>query len=316
MFEDLARSHQAFEHLLDHDILNQLTVYNNKFFALSNLSLPVDFSTVQKKLQPRCAEVEQKWDLLQQDIQAEMTTIENRLAQLAVEKSLTTRIHWVRRLRCNYDFYRDHRNISVGKEEIETLKFEIVKHLPGGYYPVALLGLDHRVPEILTHLSNHSNPLYVADIYEESFVLLDQLPSKVKKRTIVRCLGKEDNQTGLHNVLPMNQFGFVLAWNLFNYFTEEVMQDWLEQIAQLLRPGGRVFFTYNNCLDPTNAHYVDVCRNGFAIPSRIEMIAQQLGLEVQEFNRLQSTHWAVLSQPGEFRSIRVTPGVGQIMIKN
>lgn len=316
MFADLARSHQVFDYLLDQDILQRLSVYHNKFFALSGSNPPAGFSEVQKKLQPRCAEIEQKWDQLQQDIRAEMIAIENHMVDLAFEKKLTTRIHWIRRLRCNYDFYRDHRNIALDTHDVEQIKFEIIKHLPEIYCPVALLGLDHRVPDLLKHLANHGNPLYVADIYEESFSLLDQLPGRVKNRVIVKCLGKEDNQAGLQNVLPTNQFGFVLAWNLFNYFTEELIRDWLSQINQLLRPGGRVFFTYNNCLDPVNAGFIDVHRNGFMIPSRLALIAQETGMDVCEFGNIQSTHWAVLSHPGELRSIRVTPGVGQIMIKN
>ena len=315
MFEDLARSHQVFDHLFDRDILQKLSAYHNKFFTLSGFALPDEFSAVQKKLQPQCAEIEQKWDQLQKDIQAEMIAIENRMANLAFEKKLTTRVHWIRRLRCNYDFYRDHRNIALEKEDVEQIKFEIIKYLPEGYCPVALLGLDHRVPELLKHLANHGNPFYVADIYGESFSLLEHLPGRIKNRVIVRCLGKEDNQVGLHNVFPSGQFGFVLVWNLFNYFTEELIREWLEQINQLLRPGGRVFFTYNNCLDPVNAHFIDVQRNGFMIPSRLELIAQETGMQVCEFGHIQSTHWAVLSRPGEFRSIRVTPGVGQIMIK-
>jgi SAM-dependent methyltransferase len=316
MFEDLARSYQAFEHLLDQDILTKLIAYHNKFFSLSNLSLPADFTNVQKNLQPRCAEVEQKWDQLQKDIQAEMNTIEGRMIALAVEKKLTTRIHWTRRLRCNYDFYRAHRNITLENEDVETIKFELAKHLPQGYYPVALLGLDHRVPDFLRYLSNHSNPFYVADIYNESFELLNRLPDRSKNRTIIRCLGKEDNQVGLDNVFPTEQFGFIMAWNLFNYFTEDVMKEWLEQIGCLLRPGGRVFFTYNNCLDPHNAKCIDLIRNGFTVPSRVAMLSQSAGLDVVEFDHIQSTHWAVLAKPGEFRSIRVAPGVGQIMIKN
>lgn len=313
MFRDLAQTHRAFGHLLDQDILNRLTAYHGKFFSVTDQALPTD---AQKKLQPRCADIEQRWEQLQKDIQTEMVTIENQMASLALEKKLTTRTHWLRRLRCNYDFYRDHRNITLEKEDIEALKFEIIRHLPQGYYPVSLLGMDHRVPEILIHLATYSNPFYVADIYQESLTLLNHLPDKAKQRTIARCLGKEDNQIGLNNVLPVGQFGFIMVWNLFNYFTEEVIQEWLEQINLLLRPGGRVFFSYNNCLDPDNAHFIDVQRNGFTIPSRLALMAQTIGLEIQEFNHIQTMHWAVLSKPGTFHSIRSTPGVGQIMIKN
>ncbi len=315
MFEELAKSHQRFKNLLNQEILDQLSAYHNQFFNLAPLPLPESFMNFQTKLQLRCAEIEQQWHQMQKDIEQQVDLIENQLVDLAIEKKLTSRVHWVRRLRCNYEFYHNHRNITLENESIEQIKFEIVKHLPVGYYPVALLGLDHRMPHLLKYLSSHANPFYIADIYQESFALLDQLPGKAKQRALVHLLGNEDNQVGLHNVMPHNQFGFIMAWNLFDYFTEEVIKEWLEQIVVLLRPGGRVFFTYNNCLDPTNAAFIDLTRNGFTIPSRLTVIAKEVGLEVCEFESIQSAHWAVLSKPGTFQSARATPGTGKIMIR-
>ena len=316
MFEVLSRSHQTLYLLQDRDILHSVEQYHQRLLRLfANNSAVGDFAAIQSQFQVRCAAVEQQWGSLQQDIKQQMNLLENQLANLALEKRIHTRHHWLRRLRCNYDFYHNHRGLTTEPEDQENLKRLLLGSLPGGYYPMCLLGLDHRNPWVVQELCYYSNPLYVADIYQEAFAVLDQFNPQVKNRILTSVLGREDNDVGLHNVFPQEQFAFVCVWNLFNYFSEQVMQEWLDQICLLLRPGGQVLATYNNCLDPINARFVDLSRNGFCMPTRLTLMANQAGLQVQQFGSINAVHWVLLTKPGTLSSIRVTPGTGQIMTK-
>lgn len=316
MFETLARSHQILSLLYDQKILSDIQSYHQQLLRLfAHNQANSDLATVQSQFQVRCAGIEQQWIDLQHDIQQQLDRLENQLADLALEKKIHTRQHWIRRLRCNHEFYHTRRELVAEPEDFANLKHLLLNFLPQGYYPVCLLGLDHRHPWVVKELQYYSNPLYVADIYEESFTVLDQFNATVKNRILTSVLGCEDNTLGLHNKFPVNQFAFVCVWNLFNYFTEEVMQQWLNEISLLLRPGGQTFVTYNNCLDPINAHFVDLGRNSFVIPTRLAMMASRAGLEVNTFGSVSSIHYVVLTKPGSLSSIRVVPGVGQIMTK-
>ena len=47
--------------------------------------------------------------------------------------------------------------------------------------------------------------------------------------------------------LPDNQFGFVFAYNYFNHKPMPIIERFLTEFYQKLRPGGSVLMTYNNC---------------------------------------------------------------------
>lgn len=316
MFEALARSHQTLSLLCDQKILRGIEQYHQqllRLFAANPAS--GDLVSVQSQFQVRCAGIEQQWTDLQHDIRQQLDRLENQLSDLASEKKIHTRNHWIRRLRCNHEFYHTQRELAAEPEDFVELKHFLLTLLPQGYYPVCLLGLDHRHPWVAKELHYYSNPLYVGDIYQESFTVLNQFNTTIRNRILTSVLGSEDNTVGLHNTFPINQFAFVCVWNLFNYFTEEVMQQWLDEIALLLRPGGQVFATYNNCLDPTHAHFVDLGRNSFTIPTRLSAMAARAGLESKTFGSVNSIHYVVLTKPGVLSSARVVPGVGQIMTK-
>ena len=49
------------------------------------------------------------------------------------------------------------------------------------------------------------------------------------------------------SILPQNQFGFVLCWEIFNFLSLEKIEQHIRQVFDLLRPGGVFMFSYNNC---------------------------------------------------------------------
>ena len=55
---------------------------------------------------------------------------------------------------------------------------------------------------------------------------------------------------GTEKALPSKQFGFVFGANFLNYLPMEGIQSVMQEVHDLLRPGGVAIFTYNNCEFP------------------------------------------------------------------
>ena len=88
------------------------------------------------------------------------------------------------------------------------------------------------------------DPLYVVDIHQE---FLDSTKKQFNEFYATKRLRPYliKNNYDL-SALPQQQMGFVLAWNIFNYFPLEGIKEYLKEISKLMRPGGVLLFSYNN----------------------------------------------------------------------
>ena len=105
--------------------------------------------------------------------------------------------------------------------------------------------------------------------------------------------------------LPAGQFGLIYAFHFFEYRPWPVLQQYLNECFELLRPGGVLAFTYNNC-DLANRvgkveHYF-----GCYTPGRmVRDYANELGYDIIfDIDDNSDTSWIELRKPGKFSSIR------------
>lgn len=112
--------------------------------------------------------------------------------------------------------------------------------------------------------------------------------------------------------LPQKQFGFCFLYNFFNYRPIEIIDQWLEEIHALMRPGGVLFFTFNDC---DQAHGVALAESGFMnyTPSRyIRQKLLALQFDIQEhYHGPNDIAWIEAKVPGEITSLRG----GQVLAK-
>lgn len=106
-------------------------------------------------------------------------------------------------------------------------------------YPALQIGCSD--PELVGAMVA-ADPLYVVDPYREFLFELDRHFTDAYVRRMRKY------QVVKHNLgmLPQNQFGFVFSWGYFNLISIISMKQYLEQIFDLLRPGGVFLFSYNN----------------------------------------------------------------------
>jgi predicted methyltransferase len=105
--------------------------------------------------------------------------------------------------------------------------------------------------------------------------------------------------------LPDNQFGFCLVYNFFNYKPQEIINQYLTEIYQKLKPGGVVAFTFNDC-DHSGAAALAERSFMCYTPGRVVLAhAQAAGFQVRQRYRMNnSTTWIELQRPGQLTSLK------------
>jgi SAM-dependent methyltransferase len=158
------------------------------------------------------------------------------------------------------------------------------------------------------------DPLYLVD---HNLELLEPCVAQfhpVYQRRL-RCYAVNDWQNGtiLHH-FPDNQFGFVLAYNYFNFKPLKLIQQYLDELITKLRPGGTLIMTYNNC---DWAHNVALAEKNFMCytPGRLIVAhAQNIGFEIAEQHHDHADlHWISLRRPGKLTSIRAAQVLAKIV---
>jgi hypothetical protein len=161
------------------------------------------------------------------------------------------------------------------------------------------------------------DPLYLVASCQE---LLDpavlRFNDQYQRRLRTYIINEQINDPILTN-LPDNQFSFCLVYNFFNYKPKELVNQYLTEIFDKLKPGGVVAFTFNNC-DRAGATKL-VERNFMCYtPGRhILAYASDLGFQIKkQYNIDDSNTWVELCKPGVLTSLKGGQSLARILYKD
>lgn len=116
--------------------------------------------------------------------------------------------------------------------------------------------------------------------------------------------------------LPDSQFAYCLVYNFFHYKPLEIVQTYLKEIWQKLKPGGEFAFTFNNC---DTAGATELAERSFMCytPGRLVMQhAADLGFELRQRYQIDSAcTWVELRKPGSLQSLRGGQALARINAK-
>lgn len=208
----------------------------------------------------------------------------------------------------NSEFVRSTRQIR-SDEEFETVLTQRINLHSGWQYPALEIGCRDGA---WTKLLVASDPLYVADLFEEF------LDSAVKQFTPI-YQGRIRRYL-IHDFftiknLPKNQFGFIFSYNFFNYLSLDSIKQFLIQSMDWLRPGGTIIFTYNNADLPAAAAYAESYFMTYVPKSILIPMAESLGYEtVFSYDNDPAFSIVEFKKPGELKSIKVGQTIGEIKI--
>ena len=171
---------------------------------------------------------------------------------------------------------------------------------------------DWRVPGMIIRPGNEDfiqelvplDPLYIVDHDMDLITPSTGKFNEVYQRRLRPYVVTETDPEIL-GALPNNQFGFVFAYNFFNYKPFEVLQRYLSEIYNKLRPGGVFIMTFNDC---DRGHGVALFESKFMCytpRSHVAKFAEQVGFDIAyNHTGLGNLSWIELTRPGKIISLR------------
>jgi hypothetical protein len=159
------------------------------------------------------------------------------------------------------------------------------------------------------------DPLYVVD---ENLVLLDCIKSKWNEvyQSRLRYSIIDDSSDIIFKTIPKNQIGFILVTDFFNYKPIEVIKNYCTEIFDLLKPGGIMLFTYNNCNLANAVRNFEKVLYSYTPGSLVIPMLELINFElIKTFNDSNTnTNWVVVKKPGILSSLRGGQCLGEINI--
>lgn len=160
------------------------------------------------------------------------------------------------------------------------------------------------------------DPLYIVDTMPELISpSVEKFTLEYQRRLRTYVVNDYRDARPLHQ-LPDNQFGFIFAYNFLNYKPLPVIERYIRDIAQKLRPGGHAVFTFNDC---DYAQGVGLAENSFMCYTpghRVQKIVTDAGLEIDTYQHDEyDLAWMDVRRPGDIFSMRGGQTLAKIIPK-
>ena len=161
------------------------------------------------------------------------------------------------------------------------------------------------------------DPMYFVDTQDSLLELTESWFTPQYQARLRRYVVDEYNDQPLFVNLPANQFGLIYAFHFFEYCAWPALQKYLKECFSLLRPGGMLTFTYNNCDLWRQVGMVEHYSGCYTPGRLVKSYVQELGYEIVfDFDDDTNTSWLELRRPGDYSSIRGGQTLAAILQKH
>jgi len=172
----------------------------------------------------------------------------------------------------------------------------------------------------LTDALTACDPLYLVDLNKELLTVAETKWTPEYQRRLRYYTVNENDKTIFHQ-LPQAQLGLIVAVDFFNFRPLKLIEHYLNEFFGLLRPGGVVIFTYNNCDFSTSVVNFENCYNCYTPGRQIKEISTKIGFHIASSFDLSDdvaahkdymVSWLELKAPGTISSFRGGQTLGKI----
>ena len=149
------------------------------------------------------------------------------------------------------------------------------------------------------------DPMYFVDTSDQLLELTESWFTPEYQRRLRHYVIDEHSDQPTFINLPAGQFGLIYVFHFFNYRPWPILQKYLKECFDLLRPGGILAFTYNNCDIAGRVGKVEHFSGCYTPGHLIRNYVQELGYEIVfDLDDDSNTSWLELRRPGDYSSIR------------
>ena len=194
------------------------------------------------------------------------------------------------------------RKLKISPEDEATIRNRISIYSDWKYPGLCVGPMRSRLVEEMVAL----DPLYLCDIDD---ALIDPLVNSYNEvyRHRVRpyVIPRYSNNQKLFKELPTNQFGFIFVGNYFEYIYLEGIDKILEEMMGLLRPGGTIMFTFNDCDNPKNIQLAERNFRTYTPKRLLTDIIHRIGFSITfSYDASFNFSWMEIKKPGNIDTIR------------
>jgi SAM-dependent methyltransferase len=161
------------------------------------------------------------------------------------------------------------------------------------------------------------DPLYLVDTHEDLLSPVRSLFTPGYQRRLRYYVINEYTETDIFVNLPQKQFGLIYVFYYFDFKPLEIIQKYLDEIFLLLRPGGTLLFSFNDC-DQWRAVGSAEYHFHFYTPGRLILQhARDIGYEIVcTHSVLSGRTWVEIKKPSVLDSIRGAQTLARVLQKS
>ena len=157
------------------------------------------------------------------------------------------------------------------------------------------------------------DPLYLVDTDKDLFKIAQQKWTPEYQRRL-RYYIINEQAAKIFDQLPQGQFGLIVAVDYLNFRPLEMIQRYMKEIFDLLRPGGVTIFTYNNCDFPIGVDNFENAYYCYTPGKKVKEICEAAGFKIAaSFDLENNVSWLEIEKPGRRQTIRSAQTIGQIL---
>ena len=261
----------------------------------------VQYHSTTAELDERLAEVKHSISKFDQSLQTLKQQLRNDVDRLAPEYYAESRKRYEQEMCFETVEHLINRKLSIEFNDYERLR-NVIKTYTDWRLPGMVLGSRQ---ETFVEDMVPMDPLYLVDHDKELLNAAMRPFTQEYQRRLRPYVINDWKDQEILAAIPTNQFGLVFAYNYFNWKPIEIIERFLIEIYQKLRPGGALIFTYNECDNWYGVGAVENAWMCYTPGSRIQTIARNLGYKI--INQCTGTGdiaWFEMRKPGEIRSLR------------
>ena len=253
------------------------------------------------------------------ELQGEISALKEQASELALDKAhdplvesynmYETRKNWF-----NLAQAQKIRDDDIFREVTEhEVRFNsLIKKFTSWKYPTAYIR-----PNALRFFNaiKASDILYVLEHCDVTDYLKANLSETEYKMIRFKMLNENKGQY-ITNILPLNQLGLIVMEDFINYKPLEVIKQYLIEAIEVLRPGGSMLFTFNDCDYASGARNFEMGQYCFTPGGMVRELCELVGFEVTASEQSDRVSFLCIKKPGELTTLKGGKTLGKIEIES